>query len=374
MFLRKNDELVFPLGMYDRPRSPEEWEAWRKAGINLVHCGNRENLDEAREHGMFGWITVPMVLADGDDGSALAAKVDELKDHPALAVWEAPDEAIWNGWYDDRIPRRLWTDSPEDVAAKNRKMDAIVRGMERGAAVVRKHDPSRKIWLNEAVLSPLDVLARCAAALDVIGFDIYPAGVDEDNFARPQQIMGKDIDRFRAAAPGKEFWMVEQAFSYPELSPMFSGLPGGYPPKEQIRFMAWQAILHGSTGLLWYGSTSVKRPSAFLDELMSVIAEIDSVQEFLPYGPHPEVTARAHETWRPSIMGCSCEVRRKGDRALVLMINEDGHSVDMFISGLAEALPGDLRPINTPSADLTPLDGGFITPMKGYETRLYVAG
>jgi len=35
---------------------------------------------------------------------------------------------------------------------------------------------------------------------------------------------------------------------------------------------------------------------------------------------------------------------------------------------------GGLVPVNEPSADLTPLDGGFITPMRGHEVRLYLAG
>ncbi|OQB41275.1 MAG: hypothetical protein BWY06_00903 [Candidatus Latescibacteria bacterium ADurb.Bin168] len=73
-------------------------------------------------------------------------------------------------------------------------------------------------------------------------------------------------------------------------------------------------------------------------------------------------------------MGCSCTVWRLGDRMLVLMINEDAHSVDMHIRGLDDVVRRGLVPVNEPSADLTPLDGGYITPMRGHEVRLYLAG
>ena len=166
--------------------------------------------------------------------------------------------------------------------------------------------------------------------------------------------------------------MIEQAFSYPDLAEGFGYLPGGQPTLDQFRFMAWQAILHESNALLWYGSGSVERPAPSLDDLMTVVGEIDRVRPFLNHGPIPIVAARAHTSWRPSIMGCSCVARRMGDKTMVLMINEDSHAVDMIVHGLDWIEPGDLVPVNAPSSDLTELEGGLITPMAGYETRIYV--
>ena len=201
------------------------------------------------------------------------------------------------------------------------------------------------------------------------------AGIPEDNFAWPMQLMGRDIDRFRAAAPNCAVWMIEQAFSYPDLLPQHcSHFPGGPPSRDELRFMAWQAIHHGTTGLFWYGSYTVKRPSPFMDDLMAVVSELRQTVDFVQNGPVPGITAEAHHTWRPSIMGCSCTVWRLGDRVLVFMINEDAHSVDMHIRGLDDVVQRGLVPVNEPSADLTPLDGGYVTPMRGHEVRLYLAG
>ena len=93
-----DSRTAFPLGMYEMPRTEGEWRAWSDAGIDLVRCGGSDDLDRAAEHGMRGWVTVPMVLDDDDDGSALVERIDSLKGHPALLVWEAPDEAIWWAW------------------------------------------------------------------------------------------------------------------------------------------------------------------------------------------------------------------------------------------------------------------------------------
>ena len=72
-------------------------------------------------------------------------------------------------------------------------------------------------------------------------------------------------------------------------------------------------------------------------------------------------------------MGCRCEARRIGNRTMVFLLNEDGHGVDMMIHGLDWVGPADMKPLYEPSSPLTPLDGGYITPMEPYETRLYLA-
>ncbi|HQK23601.1 MAG TPA: hypothetical protein PLM66_12000, partial [Candidatus Latescibacteria bacterium] len=118
MRISLNGQRIFPLGAYEHPRTEDEWRQWTKAGINIVCCHNREELDAAHAHGVLGWVPVPVILADGDDGSTLAAKVNTLKDHPALAVWEAQDEAIWNASRkdDNNVRMSFWKHPPEKLA------------------------------------------------------------------------------------------------------------------------------------------------------------------------------------------------------------------------------------------------------------------
>ena len=48
------------------------------------------------------------------EADALAERVGSLKDHPALAVWEAPDEAVWNVYRleDKIVTTRPWPMAP----------------------------------------------------------------------------------------------------------------------------------------------------------------------------------------------------------------------------------------------------------------------
>ena len=372
MILERNGEPLFPLGMYERPRDDDEWTRWSAAGINLVRCGSREDLDRAQAAGMFGWVPVSMVLADDDDGSALAARIDALRDHPALAAWEAPDEAIWNTWrLDDKgRPIRLWK-RPDDVAAElQAKMEATIRGLERGARLVRQRDPGRKIWLNEACMSDYDSLARCLPALDIVGFDYYPVPNEQ---ARPMEWTGAFTERFRRTAPTKDVWVVEQAFSWSNLF-KDRGIPEAHPTAKEARFMAWQAIARGATGLLWWGSSYEDRPAPFLDELMGVVSEFAELHPFLFVGNSLAVQATVDPKRFPAAMGVSCLARRAGDKQMLVLVNEDPYEHDVILRGPDVRDPNTMRPIVEAPNEFVRLGDGYVTVMDGYEVRIYVTG
>ena len=360
----------FVLGMYERPRSEQEWRAWIAAGIDLVRCSSRDHLDEAREWGASGWVSIPLILADDDDGAALAERVDSLRDHPALAVWECPDEALWWAW---RLvpgqPTRFWAQPPEVQQELRAKMDALVRGLERGSAIVRQRDPGRRIWLNEACKSDQDSLARCLPFLDIVGFDYYPVPLRP---SRPMEHMGRFCGRFRRTAPTKDLWVVEQAFAWASLDKDSDDAPI-YPTTEECRFVAWQAIAHGATGLLWWGSSHEGRPLPFLDSLMSVVSELRDLRSFLAAGALSGVSVRTDHRRAPENMGVCVVARRTVESSLVALINQDPYEHDAILSGLDWIDPAEMRPVIEPSADLVRLGEGYVTVMQPYEVRLYVS-
>jgi hypothetical protein len=366
-------DRTYVLGSYARPISDAEWKQWQTAGINLVYCSDREQLDEAAEYGMKGWIRVPMVVRDDEDEAKLRDIVLEMRDHPSLVVWEAPDEAIWNTW---RRPtggvEKLWEFPPDEIAAREAKMDATVAGLLRGAAIVRELDPTRRLWLNEATHSDLDAIGRCAAALDIVGYDHYPIHKRDVN---PMHLLGYGIDRFQSAAPGREVWMVEQAFSWSSLSRDDVPDEPAYPSMDEYRFMAWQAYVHNATGILWWGASYEERPAKFMDDLMSVVAELNSVSDLLTVGLSPQVFASPEPRQSHEFMvGCKAVARRLGSKTLLVLVNEDIHSVDAVVNGLDWVNPSDLKPLNKPSCDLVQYRGGLVTTLEPYEARAYIAG
>src|SRR5262245_52514032 len=83
----------FLIGIYEMPKSDAELRRMAEAGITLVRCNGKTDLDRAAALRMKGWVSLPM--QKGADPTIEAA-VRDVMDHPALAVWEGPDEVVWN--------------------------------------------------------------------------------------------------------------------------------------------------------------------------------------------------------------------------------------------------------------------------------------
>ena len=367
--LSRDGKPLFALGMYERPRNDGEWERWQEAGINLIRARSWKELDENWEYGMFGTVHVNMILDDSDYGQTLTAIVNTLKDHPALVAWEAPDEAIWWAWRLERaVPPRFWGPH-EDVAPQAiARMEALVRGLIRGAEMIRKLDPDHYLWLNEACQSSQASLARVAPWLDIIGFDYYPI---PNGTGSPMEYMGLYVDRFHQTAPQCDLWAVQQAFSWGSL-PNREGRYA-FPTRKEIRFMAWQAIAYGATGILWWGSRYEDNRIAITSSVMEVVSELSQLHPFLTGAPINSVRVSNDPNRHPWLLGGRAVVRRDGDRTLLALINQDGTPADLIIQGLDWLDVKDLRPMTPVSSDLTPISDGIITMMDGFEVRIYVA-
>ncbi len=386
------NEVVFPIGIYEKPRDPGEWRAWKESGINLVCCHDEEQLEEADRRKMMAWVPVPIVCKDAEDGKALASRVESLMGHPSIACWQAQDEAIWNACRLENgvVTNRIWA-QPAGVREKiHARLDAVVAGLQRGSSIVRDLDPGRMIWLNEAAKSDQETLARCLPHLDVVGYDYYPVPEDPGR-GRQMQMLGPYTERFRRTAPAKELWVVEQAFSWDGISNASFGSddrihdyntntwpqarpkePEARPGVADLRFMAWNAIAHGATGLLWFGSQYAGSRDALLEDLLVVTGELKRLRSFLVTGNLAGVKATTDDRQCPPVMGVSAMARRGPDGTFLALINEDYSDHDVAVTGMEWVVPDDLIPMVEPSDGLKPSAAGMSTSMKGHEVRLYM--
>ena len=160
-YLMKNGRAIFPIGSYELPKADAELRAMAEAGFNLVHCGNVADFDRAQAAGMFGWISVPLQL--GADNDALRKTVEAVKDHPALAVWEGPDEVVWNftaysglhrtGVY--KKPDEWWQQTPFAIEHSEAEARKILPQLRAGCRFVRRLDRSRHpIWSQRPPAKP----------------------------------------------------------------------------------------------------------------------------------------------------------------------------------------------------------------------------
>lgn len=311
----------FILGLYENPKDDAVLKEAVDAGFNLIQCSaDMAALDRLDRLGAKAWVNLGGVLDLSEDTSSrrqqLTETVRHAANHPALLVWEGPDEILWNNWWmtmeqlrpeletmrktaggkselesvhrraRDLFERGLYPEfenaraefwrmagqpSPhpkvriDDAPARVRKSGA---GITAGIGAVRELDARHVIWLNHAPRNSLDDLRLYNRAADMVGCDIYPAppnfGVGHSDLANTGLTsVGWYTERMRQAAPGKACAMVLQGFGWRDLqsqvkeSERVVGI-GRRPTWAESRFMAYDAIIHGANAILYWGTAYMK--------------------------------------------------------------------------------------------------------------------
>ena len=339
----------FIIGLYENPASDERLRQAVEAGFNLIHCAaDRSALDRVHAAGAWVWVNTGYALDLSEDADnrrkALQDLVGKLADHPALLVWEGPDEALWNCWYGplqqleeehqamrheadarpdlrpilnaalDRYHRALWAEweilrnefwrqSGKSIPYPNARLglaekraSAMGQGFTAGARYLRSLDPQHFIWLNHAPRNSIRAMREHNRAVDMAGCDIYPIPSNLGNGHSDlgnvwPSCVGDYTDRMRQAAPGKACAMVLQGFGWSDLSPTVDEAAekvgiGRRPTLHEQRFMAWDAIVHGANAIMYWGTAYLKEPDSdaakrFWNDLLSVVCEVRSLERFI---------------------------------------------------------------------------------------------
>lgn len=259
----------FPLGIYESPGSERAMQALVEAGFNLCNAGQpapaaaKAVLDKARQYGLRMWIPLSTQLDLSSDADkrreTLKTYADKLGSHPALLMWESIDEPAWG----------------------SRNAD----GLYEGYSLLRTLDQQHPIWTNHAPRNLISTLAYFNRATDASGCDIYPVPEPSGHSDLPNKtisVTGDETDKNVTAVGGeKPIFMVLQGFGWAELGPAANHDKAVMPTFEQSRFMAYDAIVHGSTGLLYWGTHYTRKPSPFFSDLKSLISELAALQEVL---------------------------------------------------------------------------------------------
>ena len=342
-FLINDGQRLFPLGFYELPESDEGLKAMANAGVNLVRCRNRADLDRLHALGMQGVMPLPLEQGPTEE---FRARVAEVADHPALAVWEGPDEVVWNytafsglfrtmGVYKTR--EAWWEQAPEARAYAAEQAAKLVPNMRAAAAVIRELDAlKRPVWINEAKNSDVYYVRQYLDFVDITGCDYYPVHEDRRNIA---EIAGA-TERWNQIGRGMPVYMVLQAFSWHELGEYYDAKNEAYPTFDESRFMAYDAIVHGADGILYWGSSYLKS-EACRASIYALTKELAALQPFLTAPDVPGVRLSVIEDKNPDMTPRVAGLARcAGDDWLVVLVNEDDvpHTA-VIVEGL-EALNG----------------------------------
>ncbi|NUM52777.1 MAG: hypothetical protein HUU46_03955 [Candidatus Hydrogenedentes bacterium] len=338
-FLVKDGKALFPIGFYELPGDDAGLRAMADASANIIRCGSRADLDRVEAVGMLGWVPLPLHTGVTDE---LRRQVAELVDHPALAVWEGPDEVVWNftafsglhksmGVYENA--NEWWEQTPRAIEYSESEAARIIPNMRASAELIRSIDGKRRpVWMNEALRSDARFVRQYLPFIDVVGCDIYPVKTSDRNIER----MGSATDRWMQIAKGKPVWMVLQAFSWDELGAEYADRGNAYPAFAESRFMAYDVIAHGARGIMYWGSHYLKS-DACRWSIYSLVSELAALNSFLVAQDEAGVKLELIElTDERTGLGVHMIVRRSGEDWLIAIVNEDGVArMGVEISGLS---------------------------------------
>jgi len=121
-FLKINGTARLIIGLYELPKEDAILREITENGFNLVRgTQDIKTLDRLHKHKLYGWICIgsAVKLKEGDEKSEqkLTQIINDFKNHPALLVWELPDEVLWNIWWS-----RFHC---QPIAKRNRRKDAL---------------------------------------------------------------------------------------------------------------------------------------------------------------------------------------------------------------------------------------------------------
>ncbi|MCE1197706.1 MAG: hypothetical protein LWW85_01950 [Marinilabiliales bacterium] len=396
-----NGKRTFMIGTYEFPQKEEELKQVAAAGFNLIQVplqdsvATKKNLDRAAQMGLCCWITGDFDLSVNAEKKAARLKtmIRLYAGHPALSVWEVPDEALWNVWtkaWDYRAEKEpkllkeavserqessrihsgmatiqsikrcyeqgdfahgqmmadsLWTalgkkpPHPElDMEATAANSVAVAHGLRRGYQMMKILDPRHPVLMNHAPRNRIEQLALYNQAADVTGCDIYPVPEykigHSDLVDRSMASVGAYTRRMREAAPGKPVWMVLQAFAWADLFKTYSQKYDStlrLPTASETRFMAFDAIVNGARGINYWGTTTLDKSQPFWKSFLASIREIADQREILSCrDARRQPKPEIEESYNSFDMPVRILAKQTGKKATFLVVNENMNKNPVF--------------------------------------------
>jgi hypothetical protein len=328
--LRIDGTRTFVHGLYQTPKHADGMRAAANAGFHVVHsAAQRDVLDKVRANGLRCWLTT------GSEPAGIRKIVREFGSHSAVLFWETEDEPSYQ--WKKPGPRV----SPEKIIG--------------AYTLLKQLDPQRLVYLNHAPTNLVSTLQAYNPGGDILATDIYPVvphGIRElyalwatgrqgDLADTHISQVGRYADKIRqVAGPSRATFMVLQAFAWENLREKDRD-PAAvmYPTREQLRFMAWQSIVHGVNGILWWGLSANPEGSAVWQDLSAVVKEMNLHSTALNgVSDRSPLKFTYHDTGHSLDRGVEWIIKRAGEEHLLVLVNADPNPVDVTVEGLGRNL------------------------------------
>lgn len=314
-----NGQRTFIVGLYDFAKTANPWADAHAAGFNLVHVKpSVSDLQLAKKHGLYAWTGI------GTDPAGIRKTVTALREEPALILWETEDEPtfVW------KKPLAIRTPAEKIIAARK---------------LAQSLDPKRLFYLNHSPTNLVSTLREYNEGTDAMATDVYPViprgirnqyalwpdGQQGDLLNESISQVGQYVDKMRqVAGPSKPVFMVLQGFAWESIQKQPDPKMMLYPTKQQARFMALQAIVHGANGILYWGLHLGPENNPAWQAAKAVAEELKRLAAELAARPLPaNLPLVYHETGHSLDRGIAYTLRPSRDGALLIAVNEDKNPV-----------------------------------------------
>ena len=375
-YLEVNREPVFVIGSYGMPQGMTPAEA-KAMGFNLLRSGaDKTQMDARAEAGIYAWITFGGAFDhNGTDDAARRTQmkkvVDEYAGHPALLMWESIDEPAWT----DKEPAKARV-APE--------------GMEAGYNHLRTLEKDHPVYLNHAPRNTVETLRRYSAGMDIVCVDVYPIvprGLGETFAITPEgrhgdlpnqtpSSVGEFVDKMKKVAyPGQAVFVVLQGFAWEGLRKAEERDESlvQYATYAESRFMAWNAIIHGANGLMYWGMTYTPRDHEFVQNLSKVLNEIRELEPMiLGRDVLHKPVLRYAERGSTITDGVELMLRQVGETYTIVAANTSIDPAGVTFAALPEAIvkSGELEVLGE-NRSVTIRDGAFADEFEGLGVHIY---
>jgi hypothetical protein len=244
---------VFPIGFTTSPppngKTPAGKNAIKEladAGATFLRAGplgarwsdnrfraEKEMQDAAAKHRMYCWLNLREAseIKTEKDEALLRKILTAFRNHPGLGCYKGADEPEWG--------------------------EANIPPLQRAYEIVKELDPNHPLVIIQAPRGKMESLKRYNAACDIVGFDVYPIGYPPGMHSQFHEtnsdisMIGDYTKRAVELSEGKKgVWMTLQISWSGVIKP---GKTLRFPTFPEERFMAYEAIINGARGLMFFG-------------------------------------------------------------------------------------------------------------------------
>ncbi len=341
----------FPIGVTSFSPTSEVCERLAASGFNLIVPGSftlgeketvQQALDRAADLGLYvmEWNNghVYGEITSEERRRRFTESVANIAGHPSFLGWMC-DEALWNG-----VP---------------------LAAVKDGYLAARAAAPTLVFWQNQAPRNTVEDLARYVRWADVTGMDIYPVeGANHSDLPnKTLSVVGDEMDKQHQTTFGrKPVWAILQGFGWSAWEED-EKLHKRAPTWEETRFMAYDAILHGATGIIYWGATYEDQESEIWDSLRRMARELADLMPVLVAEERVELDVQ------PADSPVIAAARRVDGKLWVIAVNESPEpaTATLAVGGAVAAVQRVAEEGAAPEVEA----GELVDTFLGYGVRVY---